>query len=93
MSNLTESVASLQTAVDDVAVRFNDQLTPLQQALSDAQAALEAAHIEDEAQNQAIADALAAADAAASEINNQVTELNALGANPDVPVGEPTVEG
>lgn len=91
MSELTTSVAALQTAVDEVAVRFAGQVGPLTAALTAAQEALAAATLDDEADAQAIADALAEAQAAAASIDSDVAELNALGANPDVPV-EPPVD-
>lgn len=86
MADLNQSVADLEAAVDSINVRFATEVQNLQTALADANQALEDEELDDAAKDQALADALAAADAAASAIDSQVEELNAIGAEPDVPV-------
>jgi len=90
MADLTQSVADLETAVDAINVRFADALVGLQAALDTATTALADMTVDDEAQKAALAQALADAQAAADAVSGQVTELNAIGAAPEVPV-EPTV--
>ena len=85
MADLTSSVAGLQAAVDNIAVRFASQIVPLQEALAAAQAANDETNAE---LTQALADASAAADS----INSEVAELNAIGAAPEVPVETVPVE-
>ncbi len=100
MADLQQSVAALQSAVTDVANRVNALTGPLQDALAEAQAALQterdaaaalaqAEDAEDVAQNQELADARAATDAAmanassaADEINAQVDALNQVAQQP-----------
>ena len=83
MANLTESVAALQGAVDNVAIRLATRVA----TLSDAVAAAVAAGAADEA---ALQEALTEAQAAADAINAEIAELNSLGAEPDVPVAPVT---
>ena len=92
MTDLTASVASLQTAVDGVAVRFASQLVPLTEALATAQSALDALQVQDDADKAALAAALADASTAADSINSDVSQLNALGADPSAPVEPVPVE-
>lgn len=88
MADLSQSVADLQAAVDNIATRFAAQLTPLQEALSQAQQQVSQLQSEDQEQvaqlNQLLSDASAAADA----IQSEVSELNSIGANPETPVEE-----
>ena len=79
MADLTSTVAELQAAVDSVASRFAGQLAPLVEAL----AAAQAANTETEGE---LTDALANAQTAADAIGEQIVELNAIGAEPEVPV-------
>lgn len=92
MADLTSSVADLQAAVDNMAVRFASQLQPLQQALADAQAQVATLELEDQAQQEALNTALQNAADAAEAIQNEVTELNSIGAAPDQPVQPVPVE-
>ena len=92
MSDLASSVASLQAAVDTMAVRFNAQNQVLTDALANATQQLEALQIDDDAAKQSLADALAAASAAAEEIDSNVAELNSIGAEPSTPVENVPVE-
>lgn len=96
LADLNQSVADLQVAVAAVAQRVGDISGPLQQQITDLQntiqqerdaaAALAAAEdAEDVQQNQALADAQAATDAAlanaqasADSIENEVANLNAV---------------
>jgi chromosome segregation ATPase len=105
MADLNQSVADLQTAVQGVADRvaqltgpLQDQIAELQttlQAERDAAAALAAAEDqEDVEQNQALADAQAATDAAlanaqasADSIEGAVDQLNQVAAQPAPPTG------
>lgn len=101
MADLNQSVADLEEAVDAINVRFATEVANLQSALDAANQALADEELDDAAKDQALADALAQADAAAAAINSQVEELNAIGANPEEPVvpeepveePEPPVEG
>jgi chromosome segregation ATPase len=104
MADLNQSVADLQTAVQGVADRvgqltgpLQDQIAELQttlQAERDAASALAAAEDqEDVEQNQALADAQAATDAAlanaqasADSIEAEVGKLNEVAAQPAPPV-------
>lgn len=90
MAELDQSVADLQAAVDAVAQRFNDVVGPLNQALADAQVAVAALQVDDAATHQQLLDALNNAQAAANEIEAQVSELNAVGA--PAPAPEPAPE-
>lgn len=92
MSDLTQSVADLQGAVDTMAIRFASQVTPLTEALNLAQEALADLTVEDEATKQKLADALSEAASAASSIESEITELNSIGAEPTVPVEPVPVE-
>lgn len=93
MADLTQSVADLQAAVDDIGIRFNEQLAPLQQALADATAEVQRLVDEDVLEDAAQADALNAllqqASDAADQINSQVDELNSIGAAPEEPPADP----
>jgi peptidoglycan hydrolase CwlO-like protein len=97
MADLSQSVSELTSAVDAIGVRFQEVVQPLHQALADAQKALADEELDDAAKDQALADALAAAEAAGSEIQAQVAELNQIGTpvevpsepDPDAPVVEP----
>lgn len=92
MADLTQSVADLEASVDAINVRFATQLLALNNALTAAQEALVAEELDDEAKDAALAEALGQAEAAAAAIDAQVSELNAIGAEPEVPVEpeEPT---
>lgn len=92
MSDLTTSVASLQGAVDNMAVRFASQIVPLTEALAQAQSDLDAAEGLNEETTAALQDSLNNAQAAADAINAEVAELNSIGAAPDVPVEPVPVE-
>jgi len=92
MAALNESLTELQDAVDAVAVRLNAFLIPLQTALTDAQTRVAALELEDTAQRDELTRLLAEADSAAAIVRGQVTELNAIGANPAEPVQEVAVE-
>jgi chromosome segregation ATPase len=85
MSDLTTSVSDLQAAVDSVAVRWASQMAPLTEALAAAQAA-------NDETNAELTEALASAQAAADSVSAEVAELNALGAEPEVPVEVVPVE-
>jgi peptidoglycan hydrolase CwlO-like protein len=107
MADLTTAVEDLKVAVTGVAERVANQIAPLVQALNEAQASLQAERdaaaalaasedAEDVAQNQALADAQAATDAAlvnaqaaADGITGEVDKLNQI-AVPEPPP-EPTV--
>lgn len=86
MNNLDQSVANLQAAVDAINVRFAGQVASLTAALADANQALADEALDDASREAALAEALASADAAAAAINEQIVELNAIGANPEEPV-------
>jgi peptidoglycan hydrolase CwlO-like protein len=86
MADLNQSVADLESAVDQINVRFATQLLALQNALTAANEALAAEELDDAAKDAALAEALGQAQAAADSINSQVEELNAIGAEPEVPV-------
>lgn len=103
MADLNQSVADLQTAVQGVSDRVNALVGPLQDQIATLQSALEterqaaadlaaAEDAEDVGQNQALADAQAATDAAladasasADNINSEVQKLNAVAAPADGP--------
>lgn len=100
MADLNQSVADLQAAVSAVAERVGQLLGPLQQQIANLQAALQterdaaaalavAEDAEDVQQNQALADAQAATDAAlanaqqaADSIETEVSKLNQVAATP-----------
>jgi peptidoglycan hydrolase CwlO-like protein len=86
MADLNQSVADLEASVDAINVRFATQLLALQNALTEANDALAAEDLDDEAREQALSEALASAQSAADAIDSQVTELNAIGAEPETPV-------
>jgi peptidoglycan hydrolase CwlO-like protein len=86
MADLNQSVADLEVAVDAINVRFADALVGLQSALDAATSSLADMTVDDEAQKAALTQALADAQAASDTISGQVTELNAIGAAPEVPV-------
>lgn len=92
MSSLTESVSAMQAAVDNIAVRFASQNQVLTDALENAQTALADSEIEEGEAKTALEEALAEAQSAADSINADVTELNSIGAAPDVPVEPVPVE-
>lgn len=105
MADLQQSVSDLQEAVDGVNARVAGQVQSLTDALGAANQALADEALDDAAREAALTDALAEAQAAADAIQGQVEELNAIGAEPDVPVepetpddlpanpeGEPTEE-
>lgn len=93
MADLNQSVADLEVAVDAINVRFATELQNLTNALAAANQALADEALDDVAREAALAESLAAADAAAVAIDAQVAELNAIGAAPEVPVEpEPPVE-
>lgn len=93
MADLNKSIADLESAVDNINVRFATELLNLQNALATANQALADEQLDDAEREQALSDALAAADAAAAAIDSQVGELNSIGAAPEEPVEpeEPTV--
>jgi peptidoglycan hydrolase CwlO-like protein len=86
MSDLNQSVADLEAAVDSINVRFATELQTLQHALDAANEALAAEELDDAAKDAALQEALGEASAAALSIANQVAELNAIGAEPTTPV-------
>jgi multidrug resistance efflux pump len=89
MSDLNQSVADLETAVDNINVRFAGEVATLQSALDAANQALAYEELDDVATEAALQQALGDATAAAAAIRSQVDELNAIGANPETPVEEP----
>ncbi len=109
MADLTTEVANLREAVSGVSARVDALVGPLTDAVREAQDALAAEReaaanlaaaedAEDVAQNQALADAQAATDAAlanaqqaADEISVETARLNQV-AQPEQPT-EPPVEG
>lgn len=83
VSNLPQSLDDLTAAVDAVAARFNDVVDPLVTANADlrtqVQQLIDSDVIEDAEQAAALQAAMDAQDAAAERIQEQVTELNAIG--------------
>lgn len=93
MADLNQSVADLQAAVDAVGARFTGLIDPLKQSLSDAQSALADLQVQDDADKQALQDALDNASAQADSIEGQVSELNDIGSEPaPEPAPEPEPE-
>lgn len=86
MADLNQSIADLETAVDNINTRFAGQLLTLKSALDDAHQALADEELDDAAKDQALQEALANAESAANQINTQVQELNAIGSEPETPV-------
>lgn len=100
MADLNQSVADLQVAVQGVADRVGQLIGPLQQQIANLQGALQAERdaaaalaasedAEDVQQNQALADAQAATDAALSDaqqaadsIGTEVDKLNQVASAP-----------
>lgn len=100
MADLNQSVADLQVAVQGVADRVGQLVGPLQQQIANLQNALQAERdaaaalaasedAEDVQQNQALADAQAATDAALAEaqqaagnISTEVDKLNQVASTP-----------
>lgn len=85
VADLTQALDDLTASVDAIGVRFNDLITPLQQALADSQQALADLQVSDDATKQALTDSLAAAQTAADAVEEQVTELNQIGTPPATP--------
>lgn len=82
MADLRQAITDLTGAVDGVAQRLggdSGQVAALQAALDDAMAQVNALQANDDADKQALADAVSAAQAAADEIEAQVAELNTIG--------------
>lgn len=96
MTNLSQSVEDLTGAVDAIGVRFNEILDPLLAANADlrsqVQALLDADVIEDAEQAAALQAAMDAQDQAAAQIQEQVTELNAIGTTPEPSPEEPPAD-
>lgn len=86
MADLSQSVADLESAVDAINARFAGQLLALNTALQEAKQALADEELDDVATQDALNQALANAESAANQINTQVQELNAIGAEPSTEV-------
>lgn len=83
MADLNQEVQDLQQAVADIGTRFDASVGSLTTALGEAQSALADMTVDDEAQKQAVADALDNASTQADTIKTQVDALNSIGATQD----------